>query len=505
MKNHIYVPAFRNIGGTLLLVGLFVMLGPGLAPPAYGAGLASASGSITGTVTISGKAASGVSVELHQRSNSGVDTLISSATSDGGGSYTFTGQPSAPNDAFYYVRLTGGNSTISAWYSFPIIYQSGTDFTVPSVELGDVQLASPGQGATLTLPTTLQWQIRRSGETYRVFVYAQGQSDKVALDSGSLGAAGQFTISQGALPDGSYEAVVQVRDAVVGYGQSQARFRFTIGKAAAGSDVVTPPSGIGQQSSNQQQPAPQQSAPQAPGQPDVNVQPASPDQGQAESPDGTGATPSLQLNLSADKSSAGQGDRIMYTIEVTNTGAGTAGTVVVTDQLPTGVTVDASQPSSTVGTVQVQGNLVTAQVGDLAPNAKATIQIPALVTSSAGSSLSNQANAQYKGASEAVRSNAFISQVAAPATGPAPSQPAQQPAGGEQGSQQGAPPAQQAQSQPQTTQQNQPPATQPKAQPRQPAAPLPQTGGSFPVVFALILVVLTLLARYLRGRKYRRV
>jgi cobalamin biosynthesis Mg chelatase CobN len=37
------------------------------------------------------------------------------------------------------------------------------------------------------------------------------------------------------------------------------------------------------------------------------------------------------------------------------------------------------------------------------------------------------------------------------------------------------------------------------------AATIPQTGGSFPVVFALVLITFTLLARYLRGRGYRRV
>ena len=35
--------------------------------------------------------------------------------------------------------------------------------------------------------------------------------------------------------------------------------------------------------------------------------------------------------------------------------------------------------------------------------------------------------------------------------------------------------------------------------------PLPQTGGSFPIFFAVGLVIVTLLARYLRGQRHRRV
>ena len=96
--------------------------------------------------------------------------------------------------------------------------------------MSDVQLLLP-PGSVVSLPTSLQWKARRSGETYRVFVYAKGDLSKTVLDSGSLGMGLEFPLSPGSLPEGSYEAVVQVRDAVVGYGQSQAHFVFTIGKA----------------------------------------------------------------------------------------------------------------------------------------------------------------------------------------------------------------------------------------------------------------------------------
>ena len=115
-----------------------------------------------------------------------------------------------------------------------------------------------------------------------------------------------------------------------------------------------------------------------------------------------------------------------------------------------------------------------------------------------------------EGASDPVRSNAYIAQVTESLTGAPPTavpvqtaqpQPtakptaqSQLPAGGTKPTlPDKLPPAQQL---PQ-------PKTGPEA--KLPSAPVPQTGGSFPIIFAIVLVVITLLARYLRGRSYRRV
>ena len=92
-------------------------------------------------------------------------------------------------------------------------------------ELADVELSAPGPDASLALPGSLRWKARKMGETYRVFVYAAGKNDKAVLDSGSLGTGTEFPIPEGGLPPGKYEGMVQVRDVVAGYGQSQARFR----------------------------------------------------------------------------------------------------------------------------------------------------------------------------------------------------------------------------------------------------------------------------------------
>jgi uncharacterized repeat protein (TIGR01451 family) len=512
-------PNSRTVRDVFFLLAIAVALGLGLAlsSPAFGAGLSSgtaqtASGSISGSVSVTGGNAAGITVELRQRTNGGDDKVLATTTSDEAGTYSFKGQPSAPNDAFYYIKFTGGTGTLAAWYSFPIIYLAGSDFAVPSVEMSDVQLLM-APGTSVSLPTSLQWKARRSGETYRVFIYAQSDTSKTALDSGSLGMNTEFALAQGSLPEGNYDAVVQVRDAVVGYGQSKAHFTFTIGKGADAGAAQAPGQGLGVGGSNQQTPPstgdqqPSESESSSPSEP----QGQAPEAPQAPASQPAAGSPDLHLDLSADRTEVPQGESIIYKIEITNKGTGSAAGVVLTDKLPAGVTVDSSTAHSTHGSIAVEGNNVTVQIGDLAPNAKAVVEIPVSISKDAGSNLSNQASAQYQGAASPVSSNAYIAQVAAPLTGGPASPPQSQPA---------APPQTQpqapAQTQPQAPANNppasqpaQPPASQPKSQvqtpPKKPAGSMPQTGGSFPLVLALLILLLTLVARYLRGRSYRRV
>ena len=527
----------RSVRDVFFLLAVAVALGLGLAlaSPALGAPLRgntaqSAGGSISGSVSVTGGNASGITAELRSRSNGGDEKVLATTTTDAGGNYSFAGQPSVPNDAFYYIKFTGGKGTLAAWYSFPIIYQVGSDFTVPSVEMSDVQLLLP-QNATIALPASLTWKARRSGETYRVFVYAQGDTGKAVLDSGSLGMGTEFQLSQGSLQEGDYEAVVQVRDAVVGYGQSQSHFRFTVGKAADNTPDQGQGRGLGTGGSSQQAPqAPNdQQPPQAevPAAPAAPAAPASPPSDAGSQPQAAAGSADLQLDLSADHTEIEQGGSMVYKIEITNRGSGSAPGVVVTDKLPAGVTVDPSTARSTLGSVAVEDNNVTAQIGDLPSNAKAVVEIPVSVGKDAGSNLSNQATAQYQGAIAPVSSNAYISQVATPLTGspasPPQSQPAsppqaqpqqpsasqpqaapqaqpQAPSGNPSGSQPSLPPASQPKSQPKA-----PPAAQPQAPQKKPASSMPQTGGSFPLVLAMLILLIILVARYLRGRSYRRV
>lgn len=174
---------------------------------------------------------------------------------------------------------------------------------MPAIDLGDVELGGPAQNSTLTLPGKLQWKARRMGETYRVFVYAAGKLDKPVLDSGSLGTGTEFSIGEGGLQPGSYDAIVQVRDAVAGYGQSQARFHFSVGTAPAqqseGQVAGSVQAGGSSTTPAQLQPqAPQKNGDQGTANAGSLAPSQSPQQGSTAS-----AKPEIKLNLSADKTS----------------------------------------------------------------------------------------------------------------------------------------------------------------------------------------------------------
>jgi uncharacterized repeat protein (TIGR01451 family) len=500
MNREIHSSSPRSWRGVALLLAFALALGLGFAMSgsAHGAPLMQdTGGKLTGAVTVAGAPAKGVTVELRQRANDGADSAVTSTTTGDGGVYTFAGVASAPSDAFYYVRLAGGAGSLSFWYTYPIIYVQGSDFTVPTVEFGDVVLLEPTANAQVALPTNLRWNGRGAGETYRIFVYAEGKADKPVHDSGSLGTATSYELAGGTLPDGRYEALVQVRDAVSGYGQSQARFRFSVGAAAAPPPAAEQPS------------APTESKPAEEGTEESDGSVETGSEPDAERPSGGAAggdSPDVKVNLTADKTEVQRGGTLLYRIEVQNVGGAAAQGVVVTNLLPTGVTVDSAHASTSSGALAVQGNTVTAQLGDLAPDAKVTLEIPVSVGTEAGPNISTQASAQFTGAASPVQSNAYIAQVAEPVSAPSGSGPAAQP----KTETQAKPQQEQPQSKPQAEKPAQPqskPAGNPPVKPansQQNSSPLPQTGGSFPLFLAVVLVTITLLARYLRGRRAQR-
>jgi uncharacterized repeat protein (TIGR01451 family) len=236
----------------------------------------------------------------------------------------------------------------------------------------------------------------------------------------------------------------------------------------------------------------------------------------------------VQVTVSADRTEVQQGQGMVYRVQVVNQGRAEAQGVVVTDELPAGVVVDPATTRSTHGTVFIEGSRVTVQVGTLPPDGRAVLEIPVSVAGQAGMSITNHATVQFTGADTPVQSNSFVAQVAAPVAAPeqAPAQsqpqaPAQTQPQAPAQTQPQAPAQAPAQSQPQAPVQSQPqaPAKKPVAAPpastsgsaqqAPPAAkqnaPIPRTGGGFPVVFAVVVLMLTLFVRYLRGRTYRRV
>ncbi len=496
----------RTLRDILFLLGIAIALGFGLAlaGPALGAGLGqSADGDISGTITVIGGNASGITVELRQRANNGADNLLATTTTDESGVYHFPKQNSAPNDAYYQVKVTGGAGMLAVWYSFPIIYLSGQTFTVPSIEMSDVALILPKEGDKIVLPSKLVWKARRAGETFRVYVYDAANLGKALLDSGSLGMNTEYALPEGALAPGDYEAVVQVRDAVVGYGVSQAHFRFSIVTDAASAGTSESPPEV------------------ATGEPTPGTEPSGEPTAASEPSVVASGQPELDLHMTADKTEIKEGDTITFRLEVTNKGSLIAPGVVVTDKLPTGVTVDATLAKSSTGIVSVDGNSVTAQIGDLPPSDKVVVEIPAVVGADATSNVSNQASALYTGAANPALSNAYIAQVASPPEGVAaePTSTAESSATSEPEAppeaDPGTPTASEPAEAPSPTAEA-PVAAAPTSTPKptatagtggaagsgtgqEPKAPIPQTGGSFPLAFALLLLAATFAARYLRG------
>src|SRR5690606_6609269 len=81
-------------------------------------------------------------------------------------------------------------------------------------------------------------------------------------------------------------------------------------------------------------------------------------------------------------------ENILYTLTVTNSGPSTAQNVVVTDVLPGGTTLVASNPGGTL-----DGGVLTVPLGDMAPLAQAVVTIEVTVPP-AGGLLVNTASVQ---------------------------------------------------------------------------------------------------------------
>jgi uncharacterized repeat protein (TIGR01451 family) len=84
--------------------------------------------------------------------------------------------------------------------------------------------------------------------------------------------------------------------------------------------------------------------------------------------------PSIGVTKTADVSTVNAGDQVGFTVTVTNTGAGTAHGVMVTDTLPSGIawSID-SQPAG--NPCSISAGLLTCNLGDLGPSTHAVIHI----------------------------------------------------------------------------------------------------------------------------------
>jgi uncharacterized repeat protein (TIGR01451 family) len=111
----------------------------------------------------------------------------------------------------------------------------------------------------------------------------------------------------------------------------------------------------------------------------------------------------LQIVKNSDAPSGGveSGDSFTYTITVTNDGDATATGVVVTDVIPDGLTIDQVDGPGCV----VDGQVVTCDVGDIAPGASVTITIEVTADDDACPAVENSATVTWDGGESSEESN----------------------------------------------------------------------------------------------------
>ena len=159
---------------------------------------------INGQVRLGGAAVSGVSLQLRYFNGSSWSTRATTTT-DSNGRYNFMGIPSLSSGQRYYVlysnpSTTSSNGRLWGWYGANITsYTSGTAASGGDFDIKDATMASPANGATVTLPATFSWNLRGvSGDRYRIFFY--DPVDNRGATTADLGYVSQTTIT--GLPSG---------------------------------------------------------------------------------------------------------------------------------------------------------------------------------------------------------------------------------------------------------------------------------------------------------------
>jgi uncharacterized repeat protein (TIGR01451 family) len=104
--------------------------------------------------------------------------------------------------------------------------------------------------------------------------------------------------------------------------------------------------------------------------------------------------PDVTITKSASATSVEPGDTFTFTVVVTSIGDSPAQSVVVTDTIASGLTIQSVSPTPQCGFV---GQAVTCNLGDLAPGASATITITVTATEDACPSVVNSAHVSFAG------------------------------------------------------------------------------------------------------------
>jgi uncharacterized repeat protein (TIGR01451 family) len=244
-------------------------------------------------------------------------------------------------------------------------------------DIADVQLGSPAAGSNVTLPVTLTWTSRNGNDTYSVRILSAGNQ---VLDSNDLGKATSYVIPAGVLGNGSYSAVLHIKQAN-GYGDSGSRFSFSIGVPASASPV----SGATMTASPVPPPPP-------PPPPPPSAQPTSVILStQVPTPPAN----DVRITKSVDHNEVSPGETARFTISIWNAGSGVATNARLTDDVPAGALVDLGHSSASAGSIDLRGQTFSANLGTIQPGARITVTIITSVIGNPGTSFANQARLVY--------------------------------------------------------------------------------------------------------------
>ncbi|MCW1969228.1 MAG: hypothetical protein KIH69_014040 [Anaerolineae bacterium] len=137
---------------------------------------------IYGLVNDTGKGAASVDVELMVTADDIDWTSVRVVRTDSRGYYSFADAPTLQAGAKYAVHYvnTGNPKRLDLWVTHRLIsYTAGANINMGKFDIANVELESPANNATVTLPSTFKWKVRtgQSNEFYQLSVFTPPEGD----------------------------------------------------------------------------------------------------------------------------------------------------------------------------------------------------------------------------------------------------------------------------------------------------------------------------------------
>ncbi len=200
-----------------------------------------------GRVTKGSAAATGVALHL-QRWDGANSVTVATTTTAADGGYVFTGVPSLPSGAIYYVVYSNSSdsSAVSAWYGPDVaIYTAGASVPAGDFDIANVYVLSPAPGAAVTFPATFTWQPRGLGEDNYQLIFQDNETGE-RWQTGELGNVGSVTVpglGEGMVYGKPYYWLMRVYHDPESYGYSYYKRSVTFQASTAGAGAENDPGG----------------------------------------------------------------------------------------------------------------------------------------------------------------------------------------------------------------------------------------------------------------------